>query len=267
MHSNWKASLVSRHISSPILLWHWQQDSVTCSLTSSYCQITSWDTEVGMSSFFCAAVAQAPNEIRALSLQARETCLEILLALSTHCPTKEGKVGGEAEILKKEVTCLRLQRKPVAEAGPKELSECCSATRDLDLRDKHEWGISSLKPVSLGRDEFLTLIWHFKLHKTLGLLLLPRWPLGSRVGCAVKGSPRDGGRLRHKMLEQSIVVWCHQQNPKFQPSHMWDIQLQAINGREERRVTPWWSGTGTSHSQDDFRQIAPICQKRTTCLR
>lgn len=40
---------------------------------------------------------------------------------------KEGKVEGEAEILKKEITCLRLQGRSVAQAGPRELSECCPA--------------------------------------------------------------------------------------------------------------------------------------------
>lgn len=38
----------------------------------------------------------------------------------------EGKVEGEAEILQNEVTCLRLQRRSVAEAEPKELSKFSS---------------------------------------------------------------------------------------------------------------------------------------------
>lgn len=51
---------------------------------------------------------------------------------------KGGKVEGEAAILKEEGTCLRLQGRSVAQAGPKELSESCPASRDLDLRDDHE---------------------------------------------------------------------------------------------------------------------------------
>lgn len=45
-----------------------------------------------MSSFFCAAVAQAPNEIRALSLQARETCLET--PGLEHTLSNKGREGG-----------------------------------------------------------------------------------------------------------------------------------------------------------------------------
>lgn len=141
----------------------------------------------------------------------------------------------------------------------------CYLRDSHDLRDSHEWGVSRLKPVSLGWAEFLTLIWHFKLHEIPGLPLVPQWPLGSRVGCAVKGSPHYGGRQRHKMPEQSIVVSCHQQNPKFQPSHTWDVQSQPINSREEFCVTLWWRGTGTSQRQDDFRHIAPVGRECLPC--
>lgn len=70
MHMSWKAYLVSRLIMSLILPWHWLQDSIACSLnaTSFWYQSTWWETEAGMSSFFCATVAEAPNEISAMSL-------------------------------------------------------------------------------------------------------------------------------------------------------------------------------------------------------
>ena len=47
MYMNWKAHLVSRHILSLLLPWHWLQDSVTCSLnTTSFCyQSTLWETQ------------------------------------------------------------------------------------------------------------------------------------------------------------------------------------------------------------------------------
>lgn len=85
------------------------------------------DTEVEMSSFFCATVAQAPNEIRA-----RVAVGKIYMLRNTAWPqahtvqANEGKVEGEAELLKNEVTCLRLQRRSVAEAEPTELSKCYS---------------------------------------------------------------------------------------------------------------------------------------------
>lgn len=183
MHSNWKASLASRHISSLTLPWQWQQDSVTCSLTSSCCQITLWDTQVGTSSFFCAAVAQAPVKSGLCHSRQDKLAWKSSWPWARTAQAEEGKGEGEAEILKKEVTCLRLQGRSVAQAGPRSF---LNAAVDMEVRDEQEWGIS--QPLFLGQDEFLTLTGHFKLPEIPGLLLVPQWPLGSRVGCAAKNS-------------------------------------------------------------------------------
>lgn len=85
------------------------------------------DTEVGTSSFFCATVAQAPNEIRAHVAVGKIYMLRNTAWPQAHTVrANEGKVEGKAEIQKNEVTRLRLRRRSVAEAEPKELSKCYS---------------------------------------------------------------------------------------------------------------------------------------------
>lgn len=184
----------------------------------------------------------------------------MLLALSTHCSGKGGKVEGEAEILKNEETCLRLQGRSVAQAGPKELSERWQGPwpkRSSWMRYKQSQACVS----GPGWVPYFDSTFEIAFNS---------WPspcalvtLREQGGYAAKGSTGCGGRQRHKMLEKSTAVSCHQQNPKFQPSHTW--ASQTINSREEHCVTLWWAGTGTSHRQDDFRQVAPTGRECLPC--
>lgn len=128
-HMNWKAYLVSRHIPSLILPWHQLQDSIACLLnaTSFWYQSTLWRHRGGNEFILLRCSSSGPKWNQGSVALGKLYRLRNTAWPQAHTvQANEGKVEGETEILRNEVTCLRLQRRSVAEAEPKELSKCYS---------------------------------------------------------------------------------------------------------------------------------------------